>query len=369
MGGESGAGLLGLLSSQLEHQGGESDAGFDLSSLNGLSGFVGRGRRRKRGGEDDEGDVDDDDDDEDGGFPDLDEDGEGDEDDDEDDEDDQDGEDGSSRDAMRLDSFPLNRGGGSVGGKSGKRQSAQQPKASAAKLKKEKGAGRAEAAAIAAAAAAAAAGDKSTRFDSSLGILTKKFVQLLQTSPMGSLDLNTASLKLGVQKRRIYDITNVLEGIGLLEKTAKNVIRWTGNSSASGKTGKDREAEDNLRRLKEELSHLTSEDQRYDQCIKSMQNKLRDLAEANTKPDHPIDIATNNSIDNDNNNTNSNNHGLAYVSFEDIRRLDTLRGDTVIAVKAPPGTTLEVPDPDDGMEYPNRRYQIFLRSQNGPIEV
>jgi hypothetical protein len=30
---------------------------------------------------------------------------------------------------------------------------------------------------------------------------------------------------LEVQKRRIYDITNVLEGIGLIEKTFKNTIR------------------------------------------------------------------------------------------------------------------------------------------------
>jgi|TARA_B100001142_G_scaffold242982_1_gene242128 sugar-specific transcriptional regulator TrmB len=29
-----------------------------------------------------------------------------------------------------------------------------------------------------------------------------------------------------VQKRRIYDITNVLEGIGLIEKKSKNNIRW-----------------------------------------------------------------------------------------------------------------------------------------------
>lgn len=40
------------------------------------------------------------------------------------------------------------------------------------------------------------------------------------------VDLNEAAVKLKVQKRRIYDITNVLEGIGLIEKTIKNKIRW-----------------------------------------------------------------------------------------------------------------------------------------------
>lgn len=29
-----------------------------------------------------------------------------------------------------------------------------------------------------------------------------------------------------VQKRRIYDITNVLEGVGLIEKKSKNNIIW-----------------------------------------------------------------------------------------------------------------------------------------------
>jgi transcription factor E2F3 len=35
-------------------------------------------------------------------------------------------------------------------------------------------------------------------------------------------------MKLNVHKRRIYDITNVLEGIDLMEKTIKNKIRWKG---------------------------------------------------------------------------------------------------------------------------------------------
>lgn len=35
-------------------------------------------------------------------------------------------------------------------------------------------------------------------------------------------------------QRRIYDITNVLEGIGLIHKTSKNHIQWTGSSGAGG---------------------------------------------------------------------------------------------------------------------------------------
>ena len=47
------------------------------------------------------------------------------------------------------------------------------------------------------------------RYDSSLGLLTKKFVSLIQNAQEGVLDLNLAATALNVQKRRIYDITNV----------------------------------------------------------------------------------------------------------------------------------------------------------------
>ena len=36
-----------------------------------------------------------------------------------------------------------------------------------------------------------------------------------------------------MKKRRIYDITNVLEGIGLIEKKSKNNIQWKGNCDSS----------------------------------------------------------------------------------------------------------------------------------------
>ena len=40
-----------------------------------------------------------------------------------------------------------------------------------------------------------------------------------------------------VQKRRIYDITNVLEGIGLIEKKSKNNVQW--RPSMGGAPGED----------------------------------------------------------------------------------------------------------------------------------
>lgn len=57
-----------------------------------------------------------------------------------------------------------------------------------------------------------------TRQENSLGELTKKFIQLIKQSENNTIDLNFAVTQLNVQKRRIYDITNVLEGIGLIEK-------------------------------------------------------------------------------------------------------------------------------------------------------
>ncbi|KAL5647286.1 hypothetical protein ACJX0J_041641, partial [Zea mays] len=83
------------------------------------------------------------------------------------------------------------------------------------------------------------------RYDSSLGYccllgLLTKFLNLLKGAPGGIVDLNNAAETLEVQKRRIYDITNVLEGIGLIEKKIKNNIRWKGvDDSRPGEVSDD----------------------------------------------------------------------------------------------------------------------------------
>lgn len=53
---------------------------------------------------------------------------------------------------------------------------------------------------------------------------------------------------------------------------------------------------------------------------------------------------------------------LAHVTYQDIRSISSLDEQTVIAIKAPPETRLEVPDPETNI-------QIWLKSTKGPIEV
>ncbi|KAH0650124.1 hypothetical protein KY284_030036 [Solanum tuberosum] len=64
----------------------------------------------------------------------------------------------------------------------------------------------------------------SCRYDSSVGLLTKKSINLIMHAEDGMFNHNQAADTL--EKRRIYDITNVLEGIGLIEKKLKNRIQW-----------------------------------------------------------------------------------------------------------------------------------------------
>ncbi|XP_035225121.1 transcription factor E2F1-like [Stegodyphus dumicola] len=70
------------------------------------------------------------------------------------------------------------------------------------------------------------------RYDTSLGQLTKKFLKLLSDASDGVVNLNTACSLLSVPKRRLYDITNVLEGAGLIQKTSRNNIQWMPRASS-----------------------------------------------------------------------------------------------------------------------------------------
>ncbi|XP_061432115.1 transcription factor E2F4-like [Lethenteron reissneri] len=178
-----------------------------------------------------------------------------------------------------------------------------------------------------------------SRHEKSLGLLTAKFVSLLQEAKDGVLDLKVAADTLAVrQKRRIYDITNVLEGIGLIEKKSKNSIQWKG----LGPGCNTREVSERLVCLKAEMLELERREQELETQRSWVQQSIRNVTE------------------------DAGNATLAYLPYEDLCRC--FRADTLLVIKAPVGTELEVPFPDN-VSGGQSKFQIHLRSQSGPINV
>lgn len=68
-----------------------------------------------------------------------------------------------------------------------------------------------------------------TRVENSLKVLCREFIKLFKKHRTRTIDITLAAYSLRVSKRRIYDITNVLEGLGLIEKICANNVSWVGN--------------------------------------------------------------------------------------------------------------------------------------------
>lgn len=159
-------------------------------------------------------------------------------------------------------------------------------------------------------------------------------------------------------KRRIYDITNVLEGIGLLQKTSKNVTRWIDcprdspfaapnniNNNASNVANVNQvDQKPNIELL--DLRHTApgiNLDGLPDAELITLLRTYQSLEEGVTDLEAKIrqQLSTEG----------------AYVTYQDIKSF--FNEQIVIAVKAPPETRLEV----------NESLQIWMKSEHGEIEV
>ncbi|CAN6214390.1 unnamed protein product [Urochloa humidicola] len=67
-----------------------------------------------------------------------------------------------------------------------------------------------------------------SRKQKSLGLLCSNFVALYDRDDVETIGLDDAAKRLGVERRRIYDIVNVLESVGILVRRAKNRYTWLG---------------------------------------------------------------------------------------------------------------------------------------------
>ncbi|XP_039295991.1 transcription factor E2F1 [Nilaparvata lugens] len=178
-----------------------------------------------------------------------------------------------------------------------------------------------------------------TRYDTSLGLLTKKFVDLLKSSPKGVIDLNVASEKLEVQKRRIYDITNVLEGIGILEKKSKNNIQWKGGQVPA----------DSVNSLESTITDLKATERNLDKLISDSENQLKKMNEQKR---------------------------FAYITYQDLRSVEEYHTQTVMVIKAPPESRLNVPIESTSAAPAAtasgtgpKKYTMNMKSSSGEIEV
>ncbi|XP_024147287.1 transcription factor E2F6 isoform X2 [Oryzias melastigma] len=171
----------------------------------------------------------------------------------------------------------------------------------------------------------------SSREDVSLGLLAQRFLDLLQNTPDGALDLRDVTISLNTRRRRVYDITNVLEGINLIERQSANKFKWIGNLPISNFLG--------VFKIQKEVNNLKLVENTLDSLIKSCAQQLFDLTD------------------------DLQNSALAYVTHEDISHLQVLQEQTVMAVKAPEETKLEVPAPKEDS------IQVHLKADKGPIMV
>uniref|UniRef100_A0A3B4AP47 E2F/DP family winged-helix DNA-binding domain-containing protein n=1 Tax=Periophthalmus magnuspinnatus TaxID=409849 RepID=A0A3B4AP47_9GOBI len=176
---------------------------------------------------------------------------------------------------------------------------------------------------------------RKSRYDTSLNLTTKRFLDLLSQSADGVVDLNWASQVLDVQKRRIYDITNVLEGIQLISKKSKNHIQWSGNRI-------DGEAVSRQKALQREVCDLTDTEERLDELISKCSLQLRLLTEEPQNKKYPCT--------------------LGYVRCQDLKKSFDSPDQLVMVVRAPPETQMQVSEPSEG-------YQVSLKSTQGPIDV
>ncbi|NXF54681.1 E2F6 factor, partial [Oceanites oceanicus] len=181
------------------------------------------------------------------------------------------------------------------------------------------------------------------RFDASLVYLTRKFMDLVKTAPDGVLDLNEVATTLGVRKRRVYDITNVLDGIHLIQKRSKNLIQWVG-SNLDQVVGKAPDPQ----HLKDELSDLSAMEEALDELIKDCAHQLFELTDDKKNAKYPFNFCIT---------------LTPYVTYQDICSIQEFQEQIVIAIKAPEETKLEIPIPKEDC------IEVHVKSTKGPVDV
>lgn len=178
-----------------------------------------------------------------------------------------------------------------------------------------------------------------SRTECSLSVITKRFLQILMDSPNMEIDLNYAATTLEIHKRRLYDITNVLEGIGFIKKKLKNNVQYLGRGASAKCSTCNGTVAVPSKEVKEMEKYLEIETE-LDKELEMLNTEL--LIFANQKETVK----------------------LAYITYSDLQTLSDLSEIALFAVKTPPGALIDFPATDQKTEN-----VITFSSNHGKIDV
>ena len=206
------------------------------------------------------------------------------------------------------------------------------------------------------------------RQENSLGELTKNFINYIRKSGRNTVNINELVKELKVKKRRIYDITNVLEGIGYVQKHAKNEISWIRTEVLNNFSNSL------LYNLKQDINNKKNEFLEIKKINKSLDTEIEKIKDEFNLISQEEDF---------------NQYG--YITFTDLNDLSNNEKYDLLAIKAPKGTSIDIIDPneakksylklknemDNGKIPKNesllstlkKEHHIFLDSPNGQILV
>lgn len=135
-----------------------------------------------------------------------------------------------------------------------------------------------------------------SRKQKSLGLLCQKFLARYPSYPLSTekttISLDEVAVSLGVERRRIYDIVNVLESLHLVSRVAKNQYGWHGRHSLPQtlrtlqRLGEEQKYEEQMAHLQQkelDLMGYKFGEHRKNGCLDSQDQQLLDFSE----PDYP----------------------------------------------------------------------------------
>ncbi|KAL3129858.1 E2F/DP family winged-helix DNA-binding domain protein [Cryptosporidium hominis] len=174
-------------------------------------------------------------------------------------------------------------------------------------------------------------GSEQSRAESGLLLLTEKVIEYAKQSPKYEIDLQSVENKLGVPRRRLYDITNVLEAVGLFTKPRHNIYKL--NMDMSSGLLQDEENDENI-------IFYTKSQLELEQAISKIKDSIQELIQVGQE------------------------QGLLYADRETLSKLCPVNTNTIVSISMPIDSSITL--------NPNQHsYQLLnsiLRTKNSHTE-